>query len=307
MKKFLLKFIVFAFIGLVMIFILILLPPTPKVSESLLFIDERKDSLLIYVDSPRILFVGGSNLSFGLNSQTIKDSLHLNPINTAVDAAIGLKYMMENTGQYIKKGDIVVLIPEYHYFFTDYNNASEELTRTIFDVNINKIKLLSIDQLLLNFPYLCKLASSKCIPAEYTHVEKSDVYSVHSFNQYGDVYPAYRENRMHFLPYEKITDSFKSEVIQGIRDFERNIYAKEGILLISYPALQDSSYINLEESIKRVENEYRKNGFTILGTPQKYMMPDSLFFNTPYHLNNKGVAVRTKLLIEDISKFLNNR
>lgn len=54
----------------------------------------KKCQLLEDTPSPRIIFVGGSNLAFGLDSQRIKDSLNINVINYGLHAGIGLKYMM---------------------------------------------------------------------------------------------------------------------------------------------------------------------------------------------------------------------
>jgi hypothetical protein len=48
-----------------------------------------------------------------------------------------------------------------------------------------------------------------------------------------------------------------------------------------------------------IRDELEKN-FTVLGTPERYMMPDSLMFNSSYHPNKKGVDIRTSRLIEDI-------
>ncbi len=111
------------------------LPTTPRVSKSFLFAGLQKDSLLQYTPSPRIIFIGGSNLSLGLNSQMVKDSLRLNPINTGLTFELGLKYMLENTLQYIQPNDIVVLIPEYSLYYSDYDDASEMLLRMVLDAN----------------------------------------------------------------------------------------------------------------------------------------------------------------------------
>ena len=83
MRKFILKLVLFA-LPIVIIFLLALFTPTtPRASKSLLMSSINKDSLLKNTPSPRIIFVGGSNLSFGLNSQMIKDSLSLNPATTS--------------------------------------------------------------------------------------------------------------------------------------------------------------------------------------------------------------------------------
>lgn len=56
----------------------------------------KKCQLLEDTPSPRIIFVGGSNLAFGLDSQRIKDSLNINVINYGLHAGIGLKYMIDD-------------------------------------------------------------------------------------------------------------------------------------------------------------------------------------------------------------------
>ena len=122
MKKFVAR--VSLFIGILLLPVVLVVAfaiATPPVSKSLsgsyLFAGKQKDFLLATVESPRIIFIGGSNLAFGTNSQMIKDSLGLNPVNTGLHASLGLKYMLDNTYRYIKKGDIVVVAPEYEHFY----------------------------------------------------------------------------------------------------------------------------------------------------------------------------------------------
>ena len=186
MKKFILKIILFTVSFLMITAVLgLFLPPTPRASKSLLFAKIKKDSLLKNTISPRVIFVGGSNLSFGLNSKTIKDSLKLNPINTAVHASIGLQHMMDNTIQFIKEGDIVVLAPEYDHFYGSFVYGSEELLRTVVDVTFLPLKSPQVKNI---YKFIPKLALSKLNPIEYFGFNESDIYSVNSFNEYGDVY-----------------------------------------------------------------------------------------------------------------------
>jgi len=288
---------------------LLLLPTTPRASKSLLFAEIKKDSLLANVSFPRIIFVGGSNLSFGLNSQTIKDSLNINPINTAIHVGVGIKYMLENTMQYAKKGDIIVIVPEYLLFYRDWSFGSEELLRTIFDCNKKNLRLLNFKQIYKCFPYTGKLILSKFDRKEYFNVKENDMYSVNSFNKYGDVDAHwYLENRHNeFKPYETIDiTTYNPKVMTEMKHIVNKLQEKGCIVLITYPCYQETSFNNTKEAIKKVEEEYQTNGFTVLGTPQKYMMPDSLMFNSPYHVNKQGVERRTKLLIEDLKIALNN-
>ncbi|MDR0536635.1 MAG: hypothetical protein LBH04_01085, partial [Tannerellaceae bacterium] len=66
------------------------------------------------------------------------------------------------------------------------------------------------------------------------------------------------------------------------------------------PCYQETSFNNSKEFIKKIEQEYGKHGFTVLGAPERYMAADSLMFNTKYHLNKQGLESRTDSLIEDL-------
>jgi hypothetical protein len=94
--------------------------------------------------------------------------------------------------------------------------------------------------------------------------------------------------------------SFDHFVIDLLREFEINLNRIGAKLFITFPGLQDASFLNQREAIKKVERELEGAGFLVLGTPERYIMPDSLLFDTPYHLVKKGVDLWTSLLVEDL-------
>jgi len=108
MKSFLKTLLAFAIPLVVLIVVGVLLPPTPRASTSHLFAKKQMDVRLRNAASLRLILVGGSNLSLGINSQMLKDSLALNPINTGISVGIGLCYMLDNTLKHVRKNDIVV-------------------------------------------------------------------------------------------------------------------------------------------------------------------------------------------------------
>lgn len=302
MKKFISKFFLFIMLFLMIITIGLLLPATPKSSKSLLFAQIKKDSLLKNTPVPRIIFIGGSNLSFGLDSKKIKDSLKINPVNTAIQASIGLQYMLDNTINYVKDGDIVIIAPEYSQFYGNFVYGGEELLRTVADVKYSRLKLNQIKNIYKSLP---KLAFSKINPSEYFFVKESDIYSINSFNEYGDVYKHWTLEQTLIVPQKEIEEDYNPNTIKIIDDFRIEAKKKNASLYITYPSFQASSFDNNIKKIKKVENELINNGFLILGYPERYRMNDSLMFNTTYHLSYEGVDLRTKLLIEDI-KNINN-
>ncbi|MCL2328095.1 MAG: hypothetical protein FWC39_06225 [Bacteroidetes bacterium] len=309
MKRFVLKILIFVSLLALSFSLFFLLPPTPWVTKANIFAEKQKRALLENTPSPRIIFVGGSNVCFGLNSQLIKDSLQLNPINTAIAQSLGIKYILESLVPYIKKGDIIVLAPEYRYFVRDWHYGSENLLRIVVDCDKTNIRFLSPQQMYNCVPYVGKFILSKFDRNEYIHtnVDENIVYSVNAFNKYGDVDAHWNLEKQEFdweLEKPMTPEMYNPQIISGIKSIANELQKKGSIVLIAYPGYPTTSFNNSTEAIKKIEEEYRNNGFTTLGNPERYIMPDSLMFDLPGHLNKQGTDRRTQLLIEDLKSVL---
>jgi hypothetical protein len=308
MKSFLLRIFLFVLLLSLIVIVGIVLPVTPRASKYYLYAKIQKDSLLKNTQSPRIIFVGGSNASFGLNSQIIKDSLLLNPINTGVNAGIGLEYMIDNTLQYIKKGDIVILAPEYDHFYGCFMYGNEVLLQTVADVNPMQIIDLETNQKKNIFKSLLHYSLSKFKTSEYFNFNKEfNAYGIDSFNEYGDNYIHWTLKQQKFKSYPKISAPFNIEAIEKIKEFNTAIKEKEARLYLTYPPYQDTAFDNSIYQIRKVEKELRKTDLTIIGSALRYKMPDSLMFDSSYHLTKAGADYRTQLFLEDFKKAQANR
>lgn len=306
MKKFLTSLIIFIFPLVLLIVVGLILPPTPRASTSHLFAKYHMDSLLRKVPSPRLILVGGSNISLSINSQIIKDSLRINPVNTGVSINIGLCYMLDNTLKYVRSNDIVIVCPEYDQFFNRVSFGGEDLVRTVFDVSRKSFFNLRLSQVINIAPLIPYYALSKFKVREYTaERDPSEIYDRNAFNIYGD-------NCKHWnLASQKvdalnpiIIKSFDQSAIDLLKEFEAAIKQKDARLFITFPALQEESFLHQRAGIKKVEAELNDSGFTLLGSPDRYIVPDSLLFDSPYHLIKEGVDQRTLLLVRDLEKSL---
>lgn len=307
MKHFILKLLLFFSIIVALVMIGLLLPATPHFKTSLLFAKIAKDKLLQTTPGPRLIFIGGSNLSMSLNSQKIKDELHINPINTAIMVDIGLAYMINDSLKYIKVGDIVVVSPEYSHFYNNNFYGGQALLWTVLGVSPASLKNLNWRQGLNIFRYLPKYAFSKFNPYEYrVSYGYNRVYLKDTYNEYGDSSHS-ALIRKNFLALEQVDteEKFNDVALTDLIIYRQKIVAKGATLYLTFPGIQDKTFNNIEKIIKKVENELRKNNFIIIGTPERYIMPDRLMFDSPYHLNQEGVDYRTGLLIEDLKPYLN--
>jgi hypothetical protein len=301
MKLFIKKTGIFFCLLAVICMIGILLPVTRRTSANLLFGQVKKDSLLRNVSSSRIIFVGGSNLSFGLNSQLIYDSLHIYPINTAVHANLGLVYMMDHTLPFIKKNDVVVISPEYQQFYGDIAFGGEELIRTLVEISPQEIVNLKRQQVINMLAQLPRYSFSKFKPSEYLiSPDLTGIYSVNSFNKFGDACTHWSKPSEKAAPDAPISLPFNALVVEKMKSFEQSIKEKEATLYIIFPGYEAASFDNSKQQIEKLFTEIKNSHFNILGTPEQFKMPDSLIFNTNYHLTKQGADLRTNLLISDL-------
>jgi hypothetical protein len=302
MKQFLRKTLLFLCIPILVFIIGILLPTTPRANQSLLMVAPTKDSLLKNVKQPRIIFVSGSSIGFGLVSQMVKDSLHRNPINTGIHGGVGLYYMLDHTLPYVKKGDVIVLAPEYHQFFGDFCEGNEELVRIFLD-NGDLMGYLGSRPIELKktYMYLPRYAMSKFIFSQYFNLRTQEFYSKRAFNKYGDVDQHWGQQWPNPVVFEKIDgDYFNYEVLRAVVEFSKKVTQKGATLYFTFPAYLEKSFEAGKPQIDLFEKELRKQPLTVLGTPERYKMPLEYIFDTPYHLKKEGAEKRTQLLIEDL-------
>ncbi len=308
MKQFFIKAFILIFTLGVLLIASVFLPPKNS-RQNMLYTQIDKNNLLKNVPSPRLIFVGGSNLAYGLDSKQIQDSLPVNPINTGIHINIGLKYMLENTLQYVQPNDVIVLSAEYQQFYGDLADGEAELFSIVTDVVPQSKRLLDYKQYFKLLKLVPQFAQSKLQPRflflKYPQDTIVGRYDRKAFNQFGDATKHWKLSAENPKPYSTITASFNDDILQKLIQFKDAIKQKKARLYITFPGYQYSSFKVNQSQIKQVQQKLTANHFDIISTPEEYIIPDSLIFDTPYHLTKKGVDLRTKLLINDLKKVLN--
>ena len=261
-----------------------------------------KHRLIDSLRTPKILFSGGSNLAFGLDSKEVEKAMGIPVVNLGLHAGLGLTFILNDLRSSIKKNDIVFLSIEYllgeegtegldqlaaHYYPPAQQFYSYHPTASI------RLYLDHLHNRYINF-ITCGL--SRITPAACTN---DFVYTRSGFNRSGDVInhldkPAPRELLGRGpLPYV---------YWKGIEDINRfNAYAKtiNVKVFFLFPTYCLSEYNRNKKVISQAAADLKK-GLTmeILNSPTDFVYPDSLFFNTVYHLNRTGRQQRTEKLIQ---------
>jgi len=320
MKAFLKKVIVFAGILLLISITTILYLPNLAIDNSLYFALLDKHKHLKQHKAPRIILLGGSNLSFGINSKTIEDSLKIPVIDMGLHAGLGLKYICLDIIDNVGPGDIVALCPEYCHFFDDEEKVflgSEELIYVLFDVYPEGRKCIDLKQRLHLFRFLPKYVAEKIYYFPKYALKKTSqnevpdesniVYLRNSFNEYGDVVAHYDLENQNFIP-NVYCNNLNKETFLFLNEFNERIKQKGGEILFFYPAYNKKAYELNSSYITNANNQLKSTLDIEFMSPEiDGIMDDSCFFNTEYHLNKTGVEIRSQQFIEQFRKLNETR
>jgi hypothetical protein len=115
MRRFLVKTALFAVLQLG-IFVALVMAYRQYEHDRYLAATADKHARADRVASPRIVFIGGSNLAFGLDSPVVRDRLGREPINAALHAGLGLEFILNEGLDFLRPGDVAVVSVEYELF-----------------------------------------------------------------------------------------------------------------------------------------------------------------------------------------------
>ena len=256
-------------------------------------------------DARKIVIIAGSNGAFGFNSRMLSDTLHLPVVNTATHAGIGIRMQFEIYKEFLHKGDVVILCPEY-------KNVGEGKQRMYGDATLLRVLSTHLPSAYTKISFCQWLSVYKYIGVYYAErkehagiTEFDGPYSASAINEYGDI----DCKRLH-------QDTIKQHNIDGRVNEDLLCYLKyihsyareKGISLCFFPPTLMKS--TLERNQKQIDSIYHsliQNGIAFQATPLSYSFADSFYFDSPYHLTQSGANLRTREILKDLHRILNVR
>jgi len=266
-----------------------------------------KQAHLHATPAPRIIFVGGSNLAMGLDSEFVERSLGKPVVNLGVNAGLGLRFMLNQVKPALHAGDTVVLVPEYEQFYGHLNGGLTLLeVLTIFPEGWRYLDSPQQYAVVLGeFPMLVQGMAAN-IPRRW-QTRTGFIATRASYNAWGDITthldrpsPANIGDLFLFTSAEK---NFDADTLAVINTFHTEANRAGARVLLAYPplpALQfEQNRAQLELVHTRLERDTR---VPLLGAPRDWVYPVAYFFDTVYHLNRQGRHVRTTQLIRALAQ-----
>jgi hypothetical protein len=299
--------------------IVVMVPEGNDYAEATLIKHHRLEA----INEPKIVLVGGSNLAYGIDTRLMEQHTHTPVVNMGMNGYFGVRYMLEEVRPSLRRGDTVVIALEYDNFFKPVEGTASNLL-VIVKANPSAFNYLSWRQrldVLGAAPYVAQekiirilqeaafgmrdavFGAGQSQDDSYAFIEQIETRA--GFNAEGDL-------TSHLgvtwpFEHEQGTDPatpVDPHLIPLLSDFNREMEARGVRVMISYTPLMRSFYDGHQAGIDRLHTLITEAGLRAPHPPSDYVYDDSLFFDTVYHLNAEGRALRSERLAEDINAFL---
>lgn len=248
------------------------------------------------IKEPKIVFIGGSSLIFGLRSEEIEKATGYPVVDFGLYASLGTSFMMDISKDYIREGDIVVLAPEinsqtysnyigYTAALKCYENSKYNMMNFSIDENM--------DFFFHYFGYVYEKGNAK--------VELKEPYTKSSFNEYGDIDNGVVNNNKlekYYDPTQLVEpskDLLDSSFIKKVNDFNKSVNKKKAKMFFSFSPTNTLSL--KEDKLSEFEEQLNKSlKCEILGSIKEMTYHQYYFYDTNFHLNRSGSYLHSKVL-----------
>ena len=291
--------------GLVIITITVVLLIPVKRPDHFLLATLDKEHRLYQLSSPKIVVVGGSNTIFNINSRTISDLVGYPVVNMGLHAGLGLMFMLNEIEPAIRKGDIIIIMPEYAQFYRELFFGGRIVTR-LLSLNPRFIRYVSTRQQIFEIMKGLGLETRSKIVYLLGQSADEETYSRSAFNECGDLMAelvgdqplaqlageTYKIRRL---------DEINKPAIQELNDFYARMQVCGANVFLALPAIPIEKYSDNRVEINDLYSYLKENlEIPMLFSPKTALVPARDFYDTYYHLNTNGRKRYTTVLLNHL-------
>ncbi len=255
---------------------------------------------------PKIILTGGSNLAFGIASDSIEKKLGRPVVNFGLYGGLGLDFMLQETLSEVKKGDLVILSIEY-YLKKSGDDYSKQMAAYAYNPAYAYVGYAG---------FLDLLEKKAAFFARYTRNliffpnrikspqidDKISDYFRNGFSQKGDLL-AHLNNppKRPLNDLENIKKQDYSPEIQAINQFIKKVKVIGGTVYWYYPCYTQTGYDTNKETLNYYEKQIQESVNCLkINSLSDGVYPNDCFYDTHFHLFGNCRIERTQKLIETI-------
>lgn len=272
---------------------------------------ERKESIITEHNElhsgRKIIVSAGSSALYGIRSKDISESIGIPTYNLGSHAGLGINFIIEETKKVTKSGDIIIFPLEFTLF--NQNDENTLLSLRYFQLydreKLNNFNPINTYKILLQRDFFSSINLINSNIFKSSLVEKSSFYADESLNDHGDMTKNVGYRGFETQPIEIPKRLNETKALKSILAFSNWCKQNEINLYLSYSATQSLPEYTNEEYLNYfnfLSDFFQKNEIKVLEEPKEVLYNTELFFDTPYHLNEEGMTIRTDNLINKLKQ-----
>lgn len=266
---------------------------------------------------PRAIFVGGSNLAFGIQSHTVEERLGLNPINLGVHGSLGLKPLLAMIREEVRHGDLIILSPERVSLFNDIDCLPDLAIEAVsaWPEGVRFIQPACDQSLKEHLPRTTALRRiGNCVANSVHRLKRGipgpSIYTRRGFNEFGDHVAHYGQSSERTL-LDRVCEVRPDQVAEITR--ELNLFHQHcesvgaNVVFVHPPVTERLNQVcaaQLEQMDRLLQS---KLSIPMLTRWDSLVLEDAMFYDSFYHLNEQGAEIRTDALCQLIEDSRGNR
>ena len=273
-----------------------------------------KHALIRTQEPPRLIFIGGSSMAFGVDSAAIAEACGRRPVNMGLHAALGLKFMLNEVEPNIRSGDWIIVAPEYQQFI---RLGQSEMLVNMLEIDRANARYFERHNwasafdtgIIQRFGKIARAVIGRPgrIFRKNTMSKSTRLYYRRGgFNHNGDIVAhlnepsrGLREKEFQFRYREELVQ----ETIVQVNQFAKSAQARGAKVFFSHPPLPREVFEKNQATIARLDTEMKaKLAIAQLDSAEELVFPVEYFFDTWYHLAGTGVRKRTEILASRLSQ-----
>lgn len=265
-----------------------------------------KHAAIAAASSPKIVLVGGSSGAFGFDSESLQRSLGKPVINMALNAPVGLEYMLNEAKPHVRAGDLVVLAPEYHLFYPDLMDGWHPPTKfypwMVLDALPPAVSYFTPNKL-VEAGTVMPGQITRLLGERFEQVLRGGNWvgkPVYRFNAQGDFIGHLGRPQDVIEEYALFDAGYRppdAAIIRAVNEFSAYARSVGATAVLVHPPLLDAYFDRNADGIARFDQELRRSAdVRVISTPVQFRYPKAYFYDTVYHLNAAGRAARAEAL-----------
>lgn len=279
--------------------------PDAGLKRTMMGVGLDKMNRLKTVRGNRIVFVGGSNVAYGLDSVQIEHALKRPVVNMGLHAGLGTCFNLASVYPYLRRGDDVFLMIEFADFEGDACFGNMEALAQAVDVLPRGAVALDKEQWIHLSRYVLQYGAKKIINC-WKMLPLSNSSEKSWYNEQGDRIVQWNDPVQNKVPKGKYgvwsPIGRNPRVIGYLRKFVSDCASKGvGVWLMPPNCLKDA----VDEAFKKsYKDMLMASGLPFAGELEDYAFDVEFMYDSQFHPNNKGRELAVRQRIKDIQAAL---